>query len=415
MRFRMITITALVLAGCGAAGSGAVPSAQPSTQAGGVQTLQRTTRADAATYSVVLLATLRGSSAGGSAINDRGQVSGYSALADGPNIHAAVWTGDAQPVDLGTLGGPNSAVVWPGINERGEVAGISETATLQPRGEIFSCAKGGFFPQQTGHECRGFVWRDGTMTPLPTLGGDNGFATGINARGQVVGWAENSTVDPTCVAPQVLQFEPVIWDTRIGKTEQLPLYPGDVDGAATGINAEGQVVGISGICDKAVGRFSAAHAVLWDHGAVTYLGSLGGVAWNTPMALNDRGQVVGFADLPDDRSGTPNFHAFLWTKSGGMHDLKTLPGDVYSQATGINERGQVVGVSSSAGFATSRAVIWQDGQPHDLNGLIPPNSGLALLYANDINDRGEVTGGACVLVKGACGAEVRAFRATPIR
>ena len=38
----------------------------------------------------------------------------------------------------------------------------------------------------------------GVMTGLPTLGGDNGFATGVNDRGQIVGWAEDNTHDPTC-------------------------------------------------------------------------------------------------------------------------------------------------------------------------------------------------------------------------
>ena len=61
----------------------------------------------------------------------------------------------------------------------------------------------------------GFVWRDGRMSPLPTLGGDNGFATGVNNRSEIVGWAENETHDPTCDeftnTGQVLQFEAVMW------------------------------------------------------------------------------------------------------------------------------------------------------------------------------------------------------------
>jgi len=34
--------------------------------------------------------------------------------------------------------------------------------------------------------------------------------------------------------------------------------------------------------------------VLWQNGAITDIGSLGGVAWNTPAAINHKGQIAGF-------------------------------------------------------------------------------------------------------------------------
>ena len=75
---------------------------------------------------------------------------------------------------------------------------------------------------------------------------------------------------PTVAAPQVLQFRPAVW--TLGPPDQiqdLPLIPGDSSGAATAINDNGQIVGISGICDQAVGRHTAKHAVLWENGTVT--------------------------------------------------------------------------------------------------------------------------------------------------
>jgi probable HAF family extracellular repeat protein len=231
------------------------------------------------------------------------------------------------------------------------------------------------------------------MTALPTLGGNNGFATSVNSSGQVVGWAENTVHDPTCVAPQVLQFEAVVWGPGQHQMQQLPPYSGDPDGAATGINDNGQVIGISGICQNAVGNQTAIHALLWQHGTVTNLGNLGGFAWNTPMALNNHGQIVGFSDLPGDQHGAnPNFHAFLWTQSRGIQDLGTLPGDAISEALGINDQGQVVGVSYGAGFTNPRAFLWQDGVMTDLNTLIPSGSSLYLQAAQEINDLGEIVG-----------------------
>jgi probable HAF family extracellular repeat protein len=344
-------------------------------------------------YRVVNLGVpLGGSASGAAAINNLGWVAGDSNLAGDASQHAELWV-YGYPIDMGTLGGPNSAVLWPGLNIWGEAVGISDTSVTDPLGESWSC--GAFFPaSHSGHTCVGFKWQWGVgMTPLPTLGGNNGFATSVNNFGQAVGWAENSVHDPTCVPPQVLQFEAVIWGPGPGQIQQLPPYSGDPDGSATGINDKGQVIGISGICQNAVGNQSALHALLWQHGTVTNLGNLGGFAWHTPMALNNRGQIVGFSDLPgDDNGANPNFHAFLWTQAHGMQDLGTLPGDAISEALGINNQGQIVGVSYGAGFTNPRAFLWQNGVMTDLNTLIPPVSSLSLQAAQEINDLGEIVG-----------------------
>lgn len=355
-------------------------------------------------YELRALATLGGTSRG-NAIDDRGWVAGYSAATGQPR-HAALWRGDGSLLDLGTLGGPQSTVPWPGLDERGTVVGISETADVDPLGEAWSCSA--FFPRATGNVCRGFAWRSGRMTAMPTFGGHNSFATGVNARGQVVGWAETPVHDPTCRAPQVLQFRAAVWEPRRGTLRQLAPLPGDSTSAATAINARGQVVGISGACGVAVGEFSAAHAVLWDRGVVRDLGSLGGVAWNTPMAINDAGDVVGFSDLPGDADGTSNSHAFLWTRGGGMRDLGTLPGDQTSQANGINARRQVVG--SSCGPTVCRAFLWQNGVMTELAALIPSLGTDQLPTAQDINDAGVITGR---VAQAATGLNL-AFVATPV-
>ena len=70
---------------------------------------------------------------------------------------------------------------------------------------------------------------------------------------------------PTCVAPQRLRFRAAVWGPSGQLVRELKPLPGsgDTTTAATAINDRGQVVGISGICDQAAGRFSAIHAVLW--------------------------------------------------------------------------------------------------------------------------------------------------------
>lgn len=361
-------------------------------------------------YVVIDLGTLGGSDAGGSSINNRSWVSGMSILSANLATHAALWV-NGEKIDLGTLGGANSAIAWPVKNEHGVLVGFAETADVNPLGERFSCPSFFLGVPRTGHSCQGFKWENGAMRPLPTLGGFNSYATAINNRGQAVGWAENTFHDPTCVAPrQVLQFRAVMWGPKDGEIQELPPVAGDTSSAATAINDEGTVVGISGICDRAVGRFSAAHAVVWQDGVASDIGNLGGVAWNTPAAINHKGEIAGFSDLPGDANGTPNFHAFLKVPGSSVQDLGTLGTDAFSGAFGINDRSQVVGQSIDAnGF--SRAFIWENGVMTDLNSLVPPGSPF-LVYANDINERGEITGQACVVVDGQC-TTTSAFLAIP--
>ena len=92
--------------------------------------------------------------------------------------------------------------------------------------------------------CAPFLWQQGVMAPLPTLGGNNGTASQINRWGMAAGEAENTTLDPDC--PHKRQFKPVKWVN--GAIHELPTYPGDPDAVAYAINDKGQVVGSSGTC-----------------------------------------------------------------------------------------------------------------------------------------------------------------------
>jgi probable HAF family extracellular repeat protein len=358
----------------------------------------------------------------GTSNNQPGWIAGLSLLPDA-TMRAELWRGGAAK-SLGTLGGPNSAVAWPNRNDHGVIVGIAETAQTQPLGENWSCFLAVFFVP-SGNVCRGFVWRNGTMSALPTLGGDNGFATGVNDSGQIVGWAENNTHDPTCNeftnTGQVLQFEAVMWEwddhAKRYRAVVLPPYPGDLDGAATAINQWGTAVGITGICDAAIGGGTAEHMVMWRDGRVVRsLPTLGGAYWNTPMDINDRGDVAGFGDLPGDGPTFPqsNFHAFFWSARAyhckgkiktGTCDIGTLDEEGRSEALGVNDRDQVVGLSSSG-----HAFLWQQGLMSDLNDLVVPGTTLILTDAQDINDRGEITGQA---TDPATGATV-AFEAIPV-
>jgi probable HAF family extracellular repeat protein len=340
-------------------------------------------------YRIIKFASTLGGTSRGSDINDQGWVAGFSNLTDGTR-HATLWR-HGSLIDLRTLEGPHSSVQWHGLNSGGMVVGIAETAETDSLNEAWSCSA--FFPSATGNVCRGFVWEGGVMTALPTLGGTHGYAASVNNQGQIVGWAETPVHDPTCESPtQVLQFRAVLWEPKQNRQTELPPFPGDSTSAATAINERGQVVGISGECDIAVGRFSARHAVLWEDGKVTDLTNLGGTTWHTPTAINNLGDIVGFSNpaVPGDLAGEFLVRAFLWTRGGGMQSLGRLPGDSTSQARGINSRRQVVGVSTSF-EGISRAFLW-DGTMRNLNELVEPGFADSLVAAQDINEAGHITG-----------------------
>ncbi|MBY0239716.1 MAG: hypothetical protein K2X55_10420, partial [Burkholderiaceae bacterium] len=104
-----------------------------------------------------------GSYSSGAAINDAGQVAGWSNNA--ANEVRAVRYSDGVMSDLGTLGGKNSMAT--AINGAGLVVGYADLAT-------------------DGYHA--FVSNGTQMTDLGTLGGGGAsYATGINGAGQIVG------------------------------------------------------------------------------------------------------------------------------------------------------------------------------------------------------------------------------------
>lgn len=358
-------------------------------------------------YNVATLPGLGGTAGAANGINDRGWITGVDNLPGDLTTVAAVWV-NGTAIPLGTLsGGPNSAVAWPVKNNNGVIVGISELPDLDPVGEYFSCWPFLGTSNPTGLECKGFRWQNGQMTTLePFPGGFSSYATGVNNKGQVVGWAENGVHDPTCnTSFQTLQFRAAIWQPD-GTMQELPPLPGDSTSAATAINDLGQVVGISGDCFVAVGYSSARHAVLWQNGVPMDLGNLGGDAWNTPTEINNHGTIIGFANTSPGLARS--FVGFIWTPGSGMKSLGTLPGDLRSEALGINEQGRIVGLSRGGPYSI-RAVLWQNGKLFDMNQLTVSGSPF-LLFGNDIDPQGRVVGEAVDLSTG----DQPAYIATPV-
>ena len=320
-------------------------------------------------------ALLGGQNSSASWISDSGLIAGQSQngvvdpLVPGfPEVRATMWTKAGQIINLGTLGGNESSAF--SINNRGQVVGMAVNTIPDP----FS-----FLATQL----RAFLWDDGAMHDLGTLGGPEAWALFVNERGQVAGFSfTNSTPNSAAdsCGGNVPTTDPFLWTKGRGMTDLGTL--GGTCGSPLGLNNPGQVVGTSDLSGDL-----ATHPFLWTKpGPMQDLGTFGGDN-GFALHINDAGEIAGSADLAGDQI----HHAALW-RSGGMTDLGTVEGDPCSRAYGINAKAQVVGGSSDCSTFL-HAFLWENGGPAiDLNTLVAADAGLTMTIAGYINDPGEIAG-----------------------
>jgi probable HAF family extracellular repeat protein len=326
-------------------------------------------RAQVNRYTVTDLGTLGGSFGQANSVNVYARVAGVATTTNDAAAHAFTWSKKKGMLDLGTLpGGFNSTAQ--GINGFGEVVGSSD-----------------FDDPVNGLVTRAFLYTNGQMQDLGTIGGSAANANGINPEGQVVGasFVTGDTADHA-----------VLWDG--GQPTDLGTL-GGTNSQAFAINSEGeQIVGSS---DTVTG---ATDAVLWDsEDGLLDLGTLGGLSAQA-NAINDSGTVVGFSSL----SGELVTDAFVYSNEK-MLDIGGLGGS-FASATGVNDRGNVVGFSNTTGDADVHAFIWrQKGGMQDLNNLIPAGSGWDLNTASAISATGRIVG------SGTINGQQHGFLLTPSR
>jgi len=303
------------------------------------------------------------------AINAQGDLAGVSdngamdPLTGTAEAHAVLWK-NRQLTNLGTLGGNESQAL--SLNNRDQVTGVAANATL----DAFSML--GWETQ-----ARAFLWQDGVMRDLGTLGGPDSFGWFINSRGQVAGVSYTSAIpDPVTKQPPSDVF---LWQN--GKMRDLGNLGGSVPtfGGVTALNDRGEIVGQSDLKGNHV-----AHPYLWNGTQMIDLGTLGGDNGSASW-VNDAGAVTGTADLRDH-----TYHAFIWT-NGTMRDLRPLAAAPCSNGSSINASDEVVGNATDCQNHAIAAVLWIDGSPVDLNTLIAP-SALHLTSALTITDAGQIIG-----------------------
>jgi len=268
---------------------------------------------------------LGGSDSGANFVNDWGLVVGYAYNSTpdpysyyGTQLHATTWR-NGKIRDLGTLGGTDSQA-W-AANASGQVIGIAFLNT--PPEPPFNQ------PQDDA-----FLWSNGVMTDLGTLGGAFSTPSGINRSGQVTVISFDST-------NQFVQS--FLWTN--GSKTPLTSLGGDFVEATT-LNDSGTIVGAN--TDAADANFIAA---AWNHsGSGKLLGTVGTDTGSIALGINNHGVVVGGSGSIT-LSGSAYAHAFVWQK-GTMSDLNTMiPSGsplTLNVAYTINQAGVIAGLGTTS-------------------------------------------------------------------
>jgi probable HAF family extracellular repeat protein len=295
---------------------------------------------------------------------------------------------------LGSLG--FGSTVATGINASAQITGESYLGTEVQTKCPTPKHKGPCFT----HPGHAFLWSNGAMTDLGTLGGLDSKGNAINDLGEVVGTSNTSNggsssfadhngvmtaIDPGAATavngsgtiagagPFLVAGTPgdvfeQAFTYQNGNTTVLGLLPGEggIFTAASGINSSGEIVGS--------GDNSASMERAWKYqnGTMTDIGTLGGPQASA-TAINGSGQIVGFTQDSSDAD-----HGFLYT-SGKMTDLGL---NVFPDA--INDLGVIVGQGPGG------AVVDSGSGFQNLNNLIPAGSGVTLNTAVGINDSGQI-------------------------
>ena len=208
-----------------------------------------------------------------------------------------------------------------------------------------------------------FLYTNGDVRDLGTLGGTYSLVSAMSDNGMVTGYS-------------ALAFDRSsnAFIYANGTMRNLGTLPGGSTSGAAGINNFGQVAGAA---DTGTGEW---HAVLADSRGMRDLGTLGG-KYSSGTGINNAGHVVGYSSLGGDESET---HAFLY-RDGAMTDLGDL-GGIGSYAQGINDRDQIFG-GVVDGSQAARPFLYADGELTMLGDL-----GGQYSNAWDINNLGQVVG-----------------------
>ena len=312
---------------------------------------------------------VRGYSGGPQWISDRGQVAGLAQtgrldpLTNFMQFHAVQYTGD-RVFDLGTLGGYESAGF--GLNDAGRISGCATTKKSDPYGFCF-----------TAQVSRAVLWSDGKIRDLGTLGGPDAFAELVNDRGDVAGWSlTDYKVNPQTGIPTQ---HPFLW--RDGKMRDLGTIGGTAVPLVNDLNERGEFVGSMNVTGD-----QSFHPFLWNGTVLKDLGTLGG-AYGQADWISDAGSVVGWAVNAQSSVHAFFWNGAMHDIGILAGDKCSVAYGVNSrgQATGVSYPD-----AACSELGSSHAFLYERGDIVDLNQLVDSSRRVQLTVALTINERGEI-------------------------
>ena len=248
-------------------------------------------------------------SSDGWAVGDSQQLQGtFSSANPGGPPEAVLWKAGnySEPVDLGRLSGDVASIAT-GINASHQIIGISYASTTV---------------------IHAFLWQNGTMSTIGSLGGSETYALQIDDAGQIVGYGTTASGADHAF----------LWQN--GTMTDLGTLSGGTGSTAASINQTGLIVGYS----TDVG--GATQAVTWANGKIAELAGLPAGGSSLASGVNDSGAIVGSSDG----------HAVIWT-DGTVIDLNSLlpvgSGWTLTSATAINDEGDVIGQGTDNGASAA--------------------------------------------------------------
>ncbi len=311
--------------------------------------------ARAESYYVQDLGTLGGNASQAYALNNSGQVVGFSNISNNVYAHAVLFSGTgSNNIDLDAQGPVSYVGEARGINDSGQIIGWAYTSSGRYEATLFTLSG----KIDLGDLC--------DSSPKASE------AQAINGSGTIIGFADDCG----------FTGQPSRFSGQGSNNVSLGGIGGGLSGVAYDLNASGQTVGYGTRSDN-----GAQHATLFGASGNLDLGVLGGFN-SGAYGINNAGQIVGDSAI----TGNSAFHAVLFSGTGSNNiDLGTL-GGTNSHAYAINDSGEIVGNSYPATNNNTiyHAFVYQHGVMNDLNGLALPGSGFTNLRL--IEDGGRVPG-----------------------
>ena len=340
----------------------------------GVGLSQQAAATKAPSYDFINLGTpLGGSFAIAAGISYGGFLGGYANTPDNASQHAILWYPN-NTKDLGTLGGPNSALLE-------DFSGFSETSTADPLNQDI-CETG------THLICLPITVVNGKAVALPLLGGDSGAAFGNNQWGQVAGVAQTTLHDPSCLVSNE-PVEPFLSNSA-GSARRLDQWKGSPASASIRRHRRKRK------CDQ---RFRSGHrlnrGLRGQHSSPCRVLAQRQAPYPAQLGRTDEQQCIGHqrsrtnrrhfgSERRPDRSCHPMAER---GRAGPGHSLRGL----FELCNAINNFGQIVGSSCDVS-GNCRGFLWEKGKIFDLNTLIPSNPNLSLILGANIDDAGVIVG-----------------------